>query len=150
MGNGSQFKSFYKAQSCACASCRYSAFLDGVVRHEPLSHDFFHAYPQAIKTNIVGPPFDAVVKLEELEDGLASIAAVLGLAFLRNLSGFRVRDSGNTAKSSRCCTGVDLRNDTSLLSRLCHLYAVDFTCFGYKRPHGCAVPPSTPMTGKTL
>ena len=41
-----------------CA-CRYAAFLDGIKDREPLSHEFFHAYPQSVKT-LVGE-FDAII-----------------------------------------------------------------------------------------
>ena len=96
-----------------CPQERYRTFLESILTHTPLGHEFFHAFPQAIKTNVVAPAaddgrrFDAILKLEMLEDGLAAIAQQLGLAF-HGRGSLGLSDAvGASNKGASCCSGLE-------------------------------------------
>ena len=94
---------------------------------------FFHAWPQALKVGVLRPRagrrFDAVAKLERIDDHLEEIRVAAGggaggggdLGFLR-------RHRHSTAALP--CARVDLA-DAALRRRLCALYEADYACFGY-------------------
>ena len=141
--HGTQYQARYEAVGCSCVTCRYAAFLDGIEAREPLSHEFFHAYPQAVKTDVRVQPrtarFDAVVKLEGLEPGLRAIAARLGLPFDSGAGAARSTSSTkHTTTTEPCCPSeADVRADPQLVRRLCRMYHADFACFGYDLPPEC-------------
>ena len=136
-------------QSCARPTCRFHTFLDAIEAGEPLGPEAFHAFPQAFKVNVVTRAprrFDAVVKLEALDEGLRGVQRLALRRHGRNasesqrrarprkgsLSGIQVNRAGNTQ-----CGQVDL-SDPELLHRLCVLYRPDFVCFDYPLPAACA------------
>ena len=134
----------YKTVSCHdCPSCRYAAFLDSIAALEPLSHDFFHAYPQTVKTLVHGA-LDAVFKLEALDAGLAAIASRLGTQL--NSTIVTKRDQHSHAVRG-CCPRVeaDVLALPQVVARMCQMYMADFVCFGYKLPAPCM--PSAHPTG---
>lgn len=135
----SQYQARYEAVSCdRCPTCRYQAFLDGIQQKEPLSHEFFHAYPQSVKTHVVDA-FDAIVKLEALEAGLAAIAGRVGTPFRPAVTPTGKMAHSHVVDATSCCSRVEsgVRGSKPLLLRLCRMYWADFACFGYDLPAAC-------------
>ena len=118
------------------ATSRFAAFLRGIDAHEPLSEEFFHAYPQGVKVNV--PHLSVVVKLERLTHGLALLAARLGTRFNRSATLAPTKEEAHTSHGRRCCPAVDdVLAEPGLARQLCAKYAADFECFGYERPAAC-------------
>ena len=137
--NRMQYQARYEAVSCErCPTCRYQAFLDGIQQKEPLSHEFFHAYPQSVKTHVVDA-FDAIVKLEALEAGLAAIAGRVGTPFRPGVAPTKQQSHSHVVKATSCCSRVEsgVRGSKPILLRLCQMYWADFACFGYDIPAAC-------------
>lgn len=135
-----QYGAEYEAIPCnsdARLLDRYRAFLGGIERHEPLSKAFYHAYPQALKTNVVPEgQFDAIVRLESLEDEFAEMAAHLGLR--HHKVPVASASQAHTTKNGTCCPALDVVNKhNSILAKLCELYSADWVCFGYEMPKAC-------------
>jgi len=134
-----QYQARYEAVSCErCPTCRYQAFLNGIQQKEPLSHEFFHAYPQSVKTHVVDA-FDAIVKLEALEAGLAAIAGRVGTPFRPAVAPTKNQSHSHVVDATSCCSRVEsgVRGSKPLLLRLCQMYWADFACFGYDLPAAC-------------
>ena len=95
----------------------------------------YHAYPQAMKVNIVtraAPRFDAIVKLEELKEGLEQVGTLAGTPAVT----VPPPTKGEAHSNDRlACANFGI--GAKLTRRLCKLYAVDFECFGYELPEAC-------------
>ena len=95
----------------------------------------YHAYPQAMKVNIVtrtAPRFDAIVKLEELSAGLERVGALAGTPAVTVPPPTKTEAHSNDRLA---CASFGI--GAKLTRRLCKLYAVDFECFGYELPEAC-------------
>lgn len=112
------------------ASTRFLNFLRSIDTNEPLSSWFFHAYPQAIKVNVVRQ-FDSIIKLEAFETGMHSIASRMGLAFNAEALNASAQSRHSTTTGNSCCTNINVSANSLLLKHLRQAYAVDFTCFVY-------------------
>ena len=98
----------------------------------------YHAYPQAMKVNIVtraAPRFDAIVKLEELSAGLERVGELAGTPAVIVPPPTKTEAHSNDRLA---CASFGI--GAKLTRRLCKLYAVDFECFGYELPKVCVSP----------
>lgn len=130
-------KATYQHVDCAaCPNCRYKSFLEGIIKHEKLGSQFFHAYPQTIKTLTELGPVDAALPLEDLEGGMRLLAARVGTRFAPQE---RATALSHSHANHSCWGSIDLATEPDLLRMACKLYSSDFTCFGFERPPGCAV-----------
>jgi len=134
------------SQNCRRPSCvhpneRFHAFLDAVEAGQALGSQFFHAYPQALKLDVVKPAigdgrrFDALIRLEQVDAGLWAVARLAGATHMPKA---RKPSQAHTTDGDPCAA-VDLELDARLARRLCKLYDADFTCFGYARPAACGI-----------
>lgn len=116
---------------------RFSAYLDALQARprQDVGGIGYHAYPQAMKVNIVtraAPRFDAIVKLEELGAGLERVGALAGTPPVVVPPPTKTEAHSNERLA---CARFGI--GAQLTRRLCKLYAVDFECFGYELPEVC-------------
>ena len=115
----------------------FSAYLDALQARprQDVGGIGYHAYPQAMKVNIVtraAPRFDAIVKLEELSAGLERVGTLAGTPPVVVPPPTKTEAHSNDRLAcARFGIGAELTR------RLCKLYAVDFECFGYELPEVC-------------
>ena len=119
------------------ARLKFSMYLDALQARprQDCGSIGYHAYPQAMKVNIVtraAPRFDAIVKLEELNEGLMRVGALAGTPAVIVPSPTKGEAHSNDRLA---CANFGI--GAKLTRRLCKLYAVDFECFGYELPDVC-------------
>ena len=129
-------------ESPAAATLRFHSYVDGLIEARAQFGDqFYHAFPQALKVNAAGrsvaPRFDAIGSMDRLREDLKRIADTSG--FAPGAPGVDAALARGHAPShaQRNCSRIDL-SEPGLLRKLCRIYAVDFTCFGFARPPECA------------
>lgn len=135
-----QYRAKYKDIPCSrCPACRYISFLDGIAAKEPLSHEFFHAFPQTVKTHVAGA-FSAIIKTEALDAGLAGIAVQLGTRVIQvTATKAAVHSHSSSHKGLSCCSRIEasVLASSQLMARICQLYIADYLCFAYELPAAC-------------
>ena len=103
---------------------KYSILL--VMSIQPLSHEFFHSYPQAIKTGVLHHAFDAIIKLESLWHDLRIMGRVLNTST-------RFIEANRQAKHSH--NGEDCKKIDNITRQLVRVrYAIDYECFNFSFP----------------
>jgi len=120
------------------ATARYKQFLTSARLGEALGQEFFHAYPQALKIDVLWPyrsqTLNSIAKLENLETELRTIFDSLphleGVGLPAPTAGERHSHQEDP------CAAVDLE-DADLLRQLCDYYRSDFECFDYTMPAAC-------------
>ena len=123
---------------CVHPNEKMHAWLDEIEASNPLGGEFFHAYPQALKLNVIRPSsdtgvrFDALVRLEKFTEGMHEISRRANVTM--RLRPGKKKEVHTT--SGDACGDLDL-SDPRLLRRLCALYQADFVCFNYERPEAC-------------
>jgi hypothetical protein len=133
-----------KCDSPEAALQKFEAYLDALEARSELGSVAREAYPQAFKLDVVlrSPRYDAIVKVEHLNSSLKRVAQAVGVD---EPAVPEPKDEGWLDDAPRqdgySCAKLDLTaNNTlalSLRKRLCDMYAVDYTCFGYVLPPGC-------------
>lgn len=106
---------------------RFKMFLNEVRWGKPISKQFFHSYPQALKLDVsIDVSYSSILKLENF----GAIWSVPGFDHIVPASS----DDSHTTSDSPC---GNLSFDPELWEMLCDMYRVDYECFGYSLPSAC-------------
>jgi hypothetical protein len=111
------------------ASARFMKYLLAAKDGKPLSKEFFHSYPQALKIDVT-EPIDSIVKLEDISHELRSVPGYRG-----SMPELEEKEAQTHAKDP--CANIDWE-DPQLLRIFCDMYRVDYECLDYPLPAACS------------
>ena len=102
---------------------RFAMYLDALQARENCGKLGYHAYPQAMKINVVtrgSPRYDAIVKLDALIEGLTQVATLAGVTSAVTVP--RPKTWEAHSNDNLACANFEL--DEWLTRRLCKIYQV--------------------------